>query len=64
MYFLMFYTVKYHVIQLHAANLFEEIEIEIWDPNKGALHGPNKRLIGMCTRNIVLKAWYLSFPVQ
>ena len=25
---------------------------------------PNKRPIENCTKNVVLKAWYLSFPVR
>ena len=25
---------------------------------------PNKRPMEMCTKNVVLKAWYLSFPVR
>ena len=25
---------------------------------------PNKRPIETCTKNVVLKAWYLSFPVR
>ena len=25
---------------------------------------PNKRPVESCTKNVVLKAWYLSFPVR